>query len=155
MGDVLPDALDLLVMCLDSGLTFERAMSTVASELQPLEPNLAAELRIMEAELRVGGDRRSVLQGFQERCTVEGLKDMANSLIQSERYGTPLGQSMRNIATNERLNREARIETKTQRLPVLMTLPTLLFVVPGTIMLIAGPAALTALKALSAMGGEG
>ena len=155
MSDALPDAMDLLVMCLDCGLTFERAVSTVATELEPIEPHLASELRLMEAELRVGGDRRRVLQMFQERSPVEGLKEMANTLLQSERYGTPLSQSMRNIADNERVNREARIENQTQRLPVLMTLPTLLFVVPGTMALIAGPAVITALQGLSAMGGTG
>ena len=87
-GGALPDALDLTVMCLEAGLTFERAIATVAEELMPIEPNLAGELRLMETELRVGTNRRAVLQEFYGRTEVEGLKDLAMSLIQSERFGT-------------------------------------------------------------------
>ena len=153
MAAALPDALDLMVMCLESGLTFERAIATVAQELEPIEPNLAAELRLMEAELRLGADRRAVLQEFHRRTEVEGLRDLAMTLIQSERYGTPLTQSIKNIAANERTQRAARIEAQAERLPVLMTLPMLLFVVPGTMALVAGPAFLTAIKALGSLGG--
>ena len=154
MAGALPDALDLTVMCLESGLTFERAMVTVAGELKPLEANLAREFALMEAELRVGANRRAVLEAFQERSQVEGLKDLAMTLIQAERYGTPLTQSMKNIAAQERTQRAMRIETQAERLPVLMTLPMLLFVVPGTICLVAGPAFLTAIAALGALGGQ-
>ena len=155
MGGALPDGLDLMVMCLESGLTFERALLTVAEELDAIEPGLAAEFRQVEAELRVGSNRRAVLQEFHERTEVEGLKDMAMTLIQSERYGTPLVQSMKNIAAGERVQRAARVAAWAERLPVLMTLPMLLFVVPGTMLLVAGPAILTALKALGSMAGGG
>ena len=154
MGAALPDALDLTVMGLESGLTFERTLLTVAEELRPIEANLAIELGLMEAELRVGADRRAVLGAFHARTEVEGLKDLAMTLMQSERFGTPLGQSMKNIAANERTQRAARIEAAAQRLPVLMTLPMLLFVVPGTMCLVAGPAFLTAIAALGALGGQ-
>ena len=153
MGAALPDALDLIVMGLESGLTFERMLASVADELEPIEANLASEFRMMETELRVGADRRAVLQAFQARTDVEGLRDLAMTLMQSERYGTPLTQAMRNIAANERTQRAARIETAAQRLPVLMTLPMLLFVVPGTMCLVAGPAFLSAMQALRSIGG--
>ena len=153
MSAALPDALDLMVMCLESGLTFERALATVAEELEAIEPNLAAEFRVLEAELRLGANRRAVLQELHARTEVEGLKDLAMTLIQSERYGTPLTQSMKNIAQAERLQRAARIAARAERVPVLMTLPMLLFVVPGTMLLIAGPAFLTAIKALGSLGG--
>ena len=94
-----------------------------------------------------------MLQEFHARTEVEGLKDLATTLIQSERYGTPLTQSMKNIAQAERLQRAARIAAQAERLPVLMTLPMLLLVVPGTMFLIAGPAFLTAIKALGSLGG--
>ena len=155
MATSLPDALDLMVMCLESGLTFERALSTVAEELAPIEPNLASELRLIEAELRLGASRRDVLRDFEQRTEVEGLRDLARTLVQSERYGTPLTQSMRNIAANERVQRAARIAAQAERLPVLMTLPMMLFVVPGTVLLVAGPAFLTATDALSKLGQGG
>ena len=153
MARALPDALDLMVMCLESGLTFERALLTVAVELASIEPNLAAEFRQIEAELRLGADRRAVLQAFYRRTAIEGLRDMAMTLIQSERFGTPLAQAMRNIAANERLQRAARAAARADRLPVLMTLPMLLFVVPGTLLLVAGPAFLGAIEALGGLGG--
>ena len=154
MSAALPDALDLMVMSLESGLTFERALAIVAQELAPIERRLAGELRMMEAELRLGADRRLVLQEFHRRAEVEGLRDLAMTLIQSERYGTPLSQSMKNIAVNERTQRSLRIDERAERLPVLLTLPMLLFVVPGTMALVAGPAFLTAVKALGALGGR-
>ena len=153
MGAALPDALDLMVMSLESGLTFERGLATVAEELTPIEPNLAAEFRLIEAELRLGANRRTVLHEFHGRTQVEGLKDLAMTLIQSERYGTPLTQSMKNIAAAERTQRAARIAARAERLPVLMTLPMLLLVVPGTMLLIAGPAVLGAIRSLGSLGG--
>ena len=155
MTNALADALDLMVMCLESGLTFERALATVAEELTPIESNLAGEFRILEAELRLGSDRRSVLQDYYERTDVEGLRDFAMSLIQGDRYGTPLTQSMKNIAAGERLQRTARIDTWAARLPVLMTLPMLLLVVPGTMLLIGGPAFMGAMDALGTLGRVG
>ena len=154
MSSALPDALDLIVMCLESGLTFERALVTVSEELRPIESSLAAEFQMIEAELRLGSDRRLVLQEFQSRTAVEGLRDLAMTLMQSERYGTPLTQSMRNIAANERNQRALRVATRAERLPVLLTLPMLLLVVPGTMALVAGPAFLTAIKALGSLGGQ-
>lgn len=152
MAEALPNALDLLVMCLEAGLTFERALLTTAEELEAIEASLARELRALEAELRVGSDHRTVLQDFQQRTDVVGLRDLATTLLQSERYGTPLTQAMRNIAESERLQRAARIEEQGQRLPVLMTLPMMLLVLPGTMLLMAGPAFLQALQALKSVG---
>ena len=154
MAAALPDAFDLMVMSLESGLTFERSLTIVAEELQAIEPNLASELRQLEAELRVSADRRAVLQNYLERSRVEGLRDLSMTLIQSERFGTPLAQATKNIATRQRTDRAARIEAQAQRLPVLMTLPMLLFVVPGTMCLVAGPAFLTAIQALGRLGGQ-
>ena len=87
-----------------------------------------------------------MLEAFQRRTEVEGLRDLAMTLIQAERFGTPLAQSMKNIAAQERTQRSARIEAQAERLPVLMTLPMILFVVPGTMCLVAGPAFLGAIR---------
>ena len=153
MSAALPDAFDLMMMCLDSGLTFERSLATVAEQLAPIERSLADEFRLIEAELRLASDRRRALQDYYRRSPIDGLRDLAMTLIQGERYGTPLSQSLKNIATSERLQRSARIAAQSERLPVLMTLPTLLFVVPGTMFLVAGPAFLAALGSLRSLGG--
>ena len=154
MSRALPDGIDLMVMCLESGLTFERALLTVATELAPIESNLAAEFRQIEAELGVASDRRAVLQEFYRRTDIDGLRDMAMTLIQSDRFGTPLTQAMKNIAASERMQRAAQTAASAERLPVLMTIPMLLFVVPGTLLLVAGPAFLTAIEALDSLSGQ-
>ena len=154
MSSALPDALDLIVMCREAGLTFERALETVASEFESVEPHLAREFSLFEKELQVGGARRHAVTAFAERTPVEGIKSLAFVLMQSDRYGTPLTESLTNIAGNERAQRAARVAEQAERLPVLMTLPMLLFVVPGTMLLVAGPAFLSALKALGSMGGD-
>lgn len=153
MNVALPDALDLIVMCLSSGLTFERAINTVVEQLAPIEQSLANEFRLLEAELRLASNRRAVLETYYRRTEIDGLRDLTMALMQSDRYGTPLTQSIRNVAASERVQRAARIAARTERLPVLMTLPMLLFVVPGTMLLVAGPGFLGALNALGSWGG--
>ena len=153
MERALPDVLDLLVMCIETGLTIERGFLTVSEEMRPIEKNLAAELSLIEAELRLGRERRAVLQEVQRRSEVEGIKDMALTLMQSERFGTPLGDAMKNIAANQRLQRQTRIEAAAARLPIFISIPMLLMIVPGTMMLVAGPAFLTAIQTLGQFGG--
>lgn len=153
MTAVIPDALDMLVMCLESGLTAERGILTVAETLAPIEPNLAKEFRQIEAELRVASDRRAALTEYYRRTEIDGLRDLVMALIQGDRYGTPLSQSMKNIAADERIQKAARIATQAERLPVLMTLPMLILVVPGTMLLVAGPAVLNALSGLGKISG--
>ncbi|MCY4488411.1 MAG: type II secretion system F family protein [Deltaproteobacteria bacterium] len=154
MSRALPDALDLMVLCVAAGYTFERALAMVAQELKPLAPELAAELASVESELRVGADRRQVLQDLYTRTEAEGLRDFAMTVIQGERYGTPMGQSLQNIAQNERTQRAARIEAQAGRLPVIMSLPMLLLVVPGILLLMGGPAFMMAVQAIQGLGGN-
>ena len=142
-----------MTLCLESGLTFDRALSRVAAELRSLAPDLAQELALVEAELRLGGDRKTVLTALYTRTEIEGLRDMATTIVQGERYGTPLAQSMHNIAHGERTRRATRMATQIERLPVLMSMPMLLLVTPGTLLLVAGPAFLLAMEALGNLGG--
>ena len=152
LSRALPDALDLMVLCVEAGYTFERALSMVSEELRPLAPELAAELGSMEAELRLGAERRTALQGLYARTGAEGLRDFAMTVVQGERYGTPMGQSLQNIARNERVQRAARIEAQAGRLPVIMSLPMLLLVVPGILLLMGGPAFMMAIQAIKGIG---
>ncbi len=152
LSRALPDALDLMALCVEAGYTFERAISVVSRELRSLAPELAEELGSVEAQLRLGADRRTVLQDLCERAGAEGLRDFAMTVIQGEHYGTPMSQSIQNIAQNERMQRAARIEAAAGRLPVIMSLPMLLLVVPGIILLMGGPAFLVMIQALSKLG---
>ena len=152
LATALPDALDLMTLCLESGLTFERTLSRVVQELGPMAPDLAREVALAEAELRLGADRKTVLNDLHIRTGVEGLRDLATVITQGERYGTPLAQSMRNIAHSERQERAARIATQVERLPVLMSMPMLLLVTPGTLLLVAGPAFVSTMELLGNLG---
>ena len=151
LSRALPDALDLMVLCVEAGYTFERALAIVARELQPIAADLARELAAVEAELRVGAERKRVLMELYERTETEGIRDFAMTVIQAERYGTPIGQSIQNIAASERTQRAARIEAQAGRLPVIMSLPMLLFVVPGILLLLGGPAFMQAFRAMEGM----
>lgn len=153
MAAALPDALDLMTICLGSGLTFERTLSRVVNELQPMAPDLTRELALAESELQLGADRRTVLHDLYVRTGVEGLRDLSSTIAQGERYGTPLAQSMKNIADSERQQREARMEVQIGRLPVLMSLPMMLLVTPGTLLLVAGPAFVSTMETLRNLGG--
>ena len=152
MAAALPDALDLMTLCLESGLTFERTLSRVVQELETMAPDLAREFAQAEVELRLGTDRKKVLNDLHARAGVEGLRDLSMAITQGERYGTPLAQSMRNIADSERQNRAARIEAQVARLPVLMSMPMLLLVTPGTLLLVAGPAFVSTMEMLGNLG---
>ena len=152
MAAALPDALDLMTLCLESGLTFERTLSRVVQELETMAPDLAREFALAEAELRLGADRKKVLNDLHVRTGVEGLRDLSTTITQGERYGTPLAQSMRNIADSERQQRAARIEAQVARLPVLMSMPMLLLVTPGTLLLVAGPAFVSTMEILGNLG---
>ena len=153
MATALPDALDLMTLCLEAGLTFERTLSRVVQELEPMAPDLAREFALSGAELQLGADRKNVLNDLHIRTGVEGLRDLSTTITQGERYGTPLAQSMKNIAQSERQQRAARIAAQVDRLPVLMSLPMLLLVMPGTVLLVAGPAFLTTIEVLRGLSG--
>ncbi len=152
MATTLPDALDLMTLCLESGLTFERTLSRVVQELESMAPDLAREFAQAEVELRLGTDRKKALNDLHVRTGVEGLRDLSTVITQGERYGTPLAQSMRNIAHSERQQRAARIEAQVARLPVLMSMPMLLLVTPGTLLLVAGPAFVSTMEMLGNLG---
>lgn len=152
MASAVPDALDLMVLCIAAAYTFDRALYIVSQELEPLAPELAGELSTAEAELRLGTDRRSVLENLYARTGVEGLNEFTTTILQGERFGTPMGQSIQNMARNQRLQRAQRIEAAAGRLSVLMSLPMLVLVVPGILLLMGGPAFILVLEALSGAG---
>ena len=154
MEAALPPALDLLVMCLETGVTFERALAIVAEELTVIEKNLANEFRFDRCRdaCRKGPAQRlaGLLPGTAD---MDGLRDLAMAVIQSDRYGTPVAQATREHRRRRAGSKgHARITAEAARLPALMTLPMLMFVVPGTMVLVAGPAFLNALTALSGLG---
>lgn len=148
----LPDALDLLVICAEAGIGLEAAIDRVAREIAPAHPALGAELAGTAAEMRVLSDRGATLSNLAARVDIEGVRGMATTLIQAMRYGTPLAQALRVLAAEMRTHRLARFEEKAARLPVLLTLPMVLFILPCVFIVVGGPAVIDILSMFSAQG---
>jgi tight adherence protein C len=148
----LPDALDLLVICAEAGIGLEAAIDRVAREIASAYPALGAELAGTAAEMRVLSDRGAALSNLAARVDIEGVRGMATTLIQAMRYGTPLAQALRILAAEMRTHRLARFEEKAARLPVLLTLPMVVFILPCVFIVVGGPAVIDILAMFSAQG---
>ena len=139
----LPDALDMLVICSEAGLGLEMGLERVANEIEPAHPAIAAELKLTCNELRILADRRVALTNMGLRTKLETLKRLGATLIQTMQYGTPLSQALRTLSTEMRFEMLMRFEAQAARLPVLLTLPMILFILPCIFIVVGGPAGLT------------
>jgi tight adherence protein C len=139
----LPDALDMLVICSEAGLGLELGLERVAIEIEPAHPAIANELRLTSGELRILADRRIALTNMGTRTALESLKRLGATLIQTLQYGTPLSQALRVLSSEMRFEMLMRFEAKAARLPVLLTLPMILFILPCIFIVVGGPAGLT------------
>jgi len=137
-----PDALDLLLICVESGMSIEAAFNRVAQEVGSQSVELAEELGLTTAELSYLPDRRQAFQNLAIRCGHSGVKAVAAALIQSEKYGTPMGQALRVTAQENREMRMAEAERKAAALPSKLTVPMIVFFLPCLFVVILGPAAL-------------
>lgn len=135
-----PDALDLLLICVESGMSVEAAFHRVAQEVGTQSVELAEELSLTTAELSYLQDRRQAYENLAERTGLDGVKAVTMSLIQAERYGTPLGTSLRIMAQENRDMRMAAAEKKAAGLPPKLTVPMILFFLPVLFCVILGPA---------------
>lgn len=136
----VPDALDLMVICAEAGLTLETALYRVSRELRTSNPELALELATTEAELKVLPERRMALENLVYRTEAPEISSLAVTMNQAEKYGTSLSQALRTIAAEGRRTRMLRIEEKAARLPALMSLPLMVFVLPPCAVIVGGPA---------------
>jgi tight adherence protein C len=134
------DALDLLLICVESGMSIEPAMQRVAREIGSQSVPLAEELVLTNAELSYIGDRRKAFENLSSRTGLATVKSVMTSLIQSERYGTPLGQALRVLAQENRDQRMQEAEKKAAALPPKLTVPMILFFMPVIFIVILGPA---------------
>jgi tight adherence protein C len=143
VGRGLPDALDMLVICSEAGLGLEIGLERVASEIEPAHPAIAAELKLTSGELRILSDRRTALTNMGTRTGLETLKRLGATLIQTLQYGTPLSQALRTLSAEMRYEMLMRFEAQAARLPVLLTVPMILFILPCIFIVVGGPAGLT------------
>lgn len=141
-----PDALDLLLICVESGMTIEVAFGRVAKEIGGQSVELAEELGLTTAELAYLSDRRIALENLAQRTGLDGVKSVVTSLIQSERYGTPLGQSLRVMAQENRDLRMAAAEKKAGALPAQLTVPMIGCFLPVLFLVILGPVIITLME---------
>lgn len=145
----IPDALDLMVICAEAGLGLDAAFDRVGREIAPTSPELAEEIGLTSVELNFLPDRHKALHGLAERVPLPSVTALVNTLIQTEKYGTPLAQSLRVLSAEMREERMMKAEEKAAALPAILTVPMILFILPPLFIVLIGPAALKVADSLS------
>ncbi|MBI1338851.1 type II secretion system F family protein [bacterium] len=135
-----PDCLDMLLICVESGMSIEQGFARVAEEIGTASPELAEELALTTAELSYLQDRRAAYYNLAERTNHPGVKGVAMALVQAEKYGTPLGSALRVMAKENRDLRVTEAEKKAAALPAQLTVPMIVFFLPVLFLVILGPA---------------
>jgi tight adherence protein C len=135
-----PDTLDLLLICIEAGLSLEAALTRVVKETGESAPQLAEEMGLLTAELSFLGDRRQALNNFAGRVGTQEAKGLVTSLVQSEQYGTPLTVALRVLSDENRASRMSRAEQKAGSLPAMLTGPMIVFFLPVVFIVLLGPA---------------
>lgn len=140
LGRSLPDGLDLLVICAEAGLSLDAALKRVADEFITVVPELSEELLLTSVELNFLPDRRQALANLGSRVELPAFRGVVATLIQTEKYGTPLAQALRALASEFREHRLLTAEEKAARLPAILTVPMILFILPALFIILAAPA---------------
>jgi tight adherence protein C len=144
----LPDALDLLVICMEAGLGLDQSLLYVSQELRIAHPELCAEFDMVNAEMHVGKSRVDSLRSLAERTGVDDLQALAATLIQTDRFGTSVAQSLRVHSDDLRTKRRQRAEEMAAKTTVKMLLPLVFFIFPALFVVILGPAVITMLHTM-------
>lgn len=139
----LPDALDLMVVCVEAGLGLDQAMRKVAEELGAAHPVVALEFEICNRQLQMGRKREAVLTDLGERNGVDDLKTLSSIMIQVDRFGTSIGKALRTQSDSMRIRRRQLAEEKAAKTAVKLIFPLVLFIFPGIFVVLVGPAAIT------------
>jgi tight adherence protein C len=141
---VLPEGLDLLTICVEAGLSIDAAFRRVAKEMRDPMPELSAEFEMTAIELTYLPDRQQALENMNERSDSPAVAALVNALRQTEKYGTPLANSLRILSQEFRQTRASKAEEKGARMPALMTVPLMVFVLPTLITVLLAPAIMSA-----------
>jgi tight adherence protein C len=140
--DGFPDALDLMVVCVEAGLGLDQAMAKVGQEVIMGHKDLGEEFGLLNLELRAGLSREQALRNLVQRTDLEDIKSLVALLIQTDRFGTSIGQALRVHSDGMRLNRRMKAEEKAAQLAVKLMVPLILFIFPSLMVVIAGPGAI-------------
>ncbi len=144
----MPDGLDLMVICAEAGLSLDATLERVGRELRGSWPEFADELSLTSIELGFMPERRLALINLTKRVQLPGTKALVNTLLQTEKYGTPLATALRVLSTELRNNRLMKAEEKASRLPAIMTVPMIIFILPTLFVVLIGPGALNIIDGL-------
>lgn len=146
LNSILPEGLDLLTICVEAGLSIDAAFRRVSREMQGTMPALAVEFEMTAIELTYLPDRQQALENMAERSDSPAVAALVNALRQTEKYGTPLAASLRILSQEFRQTRASKAEEKGARMPALMTVPLMVFILPTLITVLLAPAIMSAMK---------
>jgi tight adherence protein C len=144
----IPDALDLMVVCMEAGLGLDQAIGRVGEEVKRAHPKLSDELNILALELRTGVSRQEALRNLAHRTDLEEVRNLVALLVQTDRFGTSIGQALRVHADSMRTKRQLRAEELAAKLPVKMLLPLIFFIFPSMFIVVIGPACIKIARVL-------
>lgn len=144
----VPDMLDLLVICAQAGIGLEAAIWRVSEELRTTQKEIARELETTATELQITGDMRAALTGLGRRTGLESLRRVMSVLAQTLQYGTPLTEALRSLSTEMRQDALTKFEERAARLPVMLTVPMIVLILPAFFLIVGGPAAIRIGQAL-------
>jgi tight adherence protein C len=151
----LPDALDLLVICVEAGLGLDQALMKVSQDMKITHPDLSEELQLVNLEMRIGKTRIDALRELARRTGLDDIKALVAMLIQTERFGTSIAQSLRVYSDDMRIKRRQRAEEMSAKTSVKMVPPLVFFIFPALMVVILGPAIITIMRQLGpAFGGK-
>lgn len=146
--DAFPDALDLMVVCVEAGLGLDAAISRVSSEIRFAHRELAEEFHLVSLELRTGLSRTEALKNLSRRIDLEEVSSLVALLVQTDKFGTSIGQSLRVHSDSMRVNRQLRAEELAAKIPVKILFPLVCFIFPSVFVVIVGPAAIKIARTL-------
>jgi tight adherence protein C len=147
----LPDAIDLIVIYAESGHSFDSALGRVIDVLQDRYPTIAGELRVLEYELNYFTDRTQAFENMVRRCPIDMIRRLSAIVQQSEQIGTPVSESLKELAKDSRLERFMDAERRAAKVPVLMNIPVVLFILPSLFVFVLGPVGMKMVKLFSGM----
>ena len=144
----IPDALDLMVVCVEAGLGLDQAIGRVGEEVKRAHPELSDELNVLALELRTGMSRQEALRNLAHRTDLEEVSSLVALLVQTDRFGTSIGQALRVHADSMRTTRQLKAEELAAKLPVKLLLPLIFFIFPSMFIVLIGPAAIKMVRVL-------
>lgn len=148
LNRTFPDAMDLLMVCVEAGMGIDSAIRRVSKEIYITSPELAKEFKILSLELKTGKSRNSCLKSLAQRADLPDVNNLVSLLIQADKYGTGVANALKVHAEEMRQKRYSRLEELAAKLPVKLTVPLVLFIFPAFFVVIAGPAAIRVLRVI-------